>query len=185
MTSAAMDMPSSFPADAELPSLTDRLTVCAGLWTAANSATLARLGTLVVNDGGFFSRVGAGTSTTTKTLERFARFLIDAANWPGAEVPFDVCQFAHVVGVSGAACAASPDIAAESIGAEVPEPDAVNASAPSGRTLLRPAQDGPDEASASAVPVPAMVPQVPAGAGAADEPIPALRQAQGERKQVA
>ena len=165
--------------------LSDRLLSVADLWAAANAASTASLGRLVINDSSFFSRPESPRGPTTGTLERFASFLIEPGNWPDAQVPLEVARFAHAVGISLAADAPSPDIAAESIGAEVPEPDAVNASAPSGRTLLRPAQDGPDEASASAVPVPAMVPQVPAGAGAADDTIPALRQAQGERKQVA
>ena len=168
MTSAAMDMPSPCPAEAELPSLTDRLALCAALWTAANSATLARLGTLVVNDGGFFTRVGTGTSTTTKTLERFARFLIEPGNWPAGDVPQEICLFAHVVGVSAAIDTASPDIAAESIGAEVPEPDAVNASAPSGRM---PAASCEGLAGASAVPATVVTAQVSTGTGAADDTI--------------
>ena len=170
MTSAAMDMPSTCTAEAELPSLTDRLAVCAGLWTTANSATLARLGAMVVNDGGFFSRVGAGTSTTTKTLERFARFLINADNWPEELVPQEVCRFAHFVGVSGSACLPSPDIAAEIIGAPaainpVPAPDAAQTSG-AGPT---PAASCEEAAGPSAVPVPRRVaPKLP-GAGAADE----------------
>lgn len=91
------------------PSLIDRLRECAQLWAAANEASLARLGRTVVNDGGFFSRIDQpSASTTTATLERFARFLSDEGNWPGGQVPPDVVAFAHVNGVTAPAAAASP-----------------------------------------------------------------------------
>ena len=82
-------------------SLPDRLMDCAAIWVRANSATLARLGRLVVNDGGFFTRIEQpSASTTTATLERFARFLTDRANWPEGGVPDEVRAFAHVVGIT-------------------------------------------------------------------------------------
>ena len=80
--------------------LLDRLRVCAALWSEATDAKLARLGREVVNDGGFFARLESpGASTTTATLEKFARFLIDPANWPDAKVPGDVVAFGHVTGI--------------------------------------------------------------------------------------
>lgn len=78
--------------------LIDRLRLCADLWTAANGATLARLGRTVINDGGFFTRIEASGSTTTATLEKFSRYLSDAANWPEGRVPEVVREFGHVVG---------------------------------------------------------------------------------------
>ena len=83
------------------PTLLDRLRVSAQLWVEARDASFARLGREVINDGGFFARIEArGASTTTATLERFARFLGDAANWPDGEVPEAVRGFVHVVGVN-------------------------------------------------------------------------------------
>lgn len=88
--------------------LIDRLKQAAQLWTEAHGFTLARLGREVVNDGGFFARIDAPeASTTTATLERFARFLGDGTNWPGGVVPDAVASFVHVVGVSPAETAAA------------------------------------------------------------------------------
>lgn len=83
-------------------SLVDRLRLSADLWADANSASLARLGRLVVNDGGFFTRLETQVQgTTTASLEKFARFLVDASNWPeGQDVPAEVIAFGHAVGVS-------------------------------------------------------------------------------------
>lgn len=84
-------------------SLTDRLTAAAKLWAEANDRSLARLATLVANDGKFFARCEAGTANpTASTLERFARFLGDGANWPEGTVPEEVKAFVHVVGVTPA-----------------------------------------------------------------------------------
>lgn len=88
---AVMDMPFS---------LLDRLRSAATLWADAHGATLARLGRTVINDGGFFARLESpGASTTTATLERFARFLGDGANWPDGVVPAEVGAFVHITGV--------------------------------------------------------------------------------------
>lgn len=91
-------------------SLPDRLIAAAQLWSAATERSLGALASMVVNHGSFFDRLQERDSTTTATLQKFARFLGDAANWPeGHGVPADVCAFAHVVGVSSAACAAATD----------------------------------------------------------------------------
>lgn len=79
--------------------LVERLRLCGEMWADASGATLARLGRTVINDGGYFSRVEANPVTTTLTLERFAAFLGDPANWPDALVPKVVCEFVRVVGV--------------------------------------------------------------------------------------
>ncbi len=94
MTRAGMDTP--------LP-LLDRLRRCAQLWCDANDATPARLGREVINDGGFFARIDDGAGATTATLERFARFFADVANWPegvDAVIPQEVLAFVHVTGIS-------------------------------------------------------------------------------------
>ena len=86
--------------------LLDRLRVCAALWADAQDGSPARLARLVLNDGGFFTRLESpAASTTTATLERFARFLTDPANWPAdehgkVEVPREVVAFGHVTGIS-------------------------------------------------------------------------------------
>lgn len=80
--------------------LIERLKAAAQQWVEANDASLARLGRAVMNDNGFFSRIDGNPVTTTATLERFARFLGDAANWPEGIVPEEVRAFVHVTGVS-------------------------------------------------------------------------------------
>lgn len=77
-----------------------RLERAAAQWTDATGFSLARLGRLVVNDGGYFSRIAGNPVTTTATLEKFARFLGDSANWPDGAVPEEVAAFAHVTGVT-------------------------------------------------------------------------------------
>lgn len=95
MTRAAMDTTLTLP---------DRLRALAQLWSEATGGTFARLGREAINDGGFFTRLDSpNPSCTTATLEKFARFLGDASNWPDGLVPDDVAAFVHVVGVSPAA----------------------------------------------------------------------------------
>lgn len=104
-------------ADAPLPGLIERLRMSADLWAKATDSSLSALASAVLNDSGYFARIsGPSPSTTTRTLEKFARFLTDPANWPEGRAPEEVCGFAHAVGISGPACAASPDIASASIG---------------------------------------------------------------------
>lgn len=151
--------------------LVERLKQVSALWVAATGRSLGALATIVANHGSFFERLDSpGAGTTTPTLEKFARFLLAPDNWPEAQVPLEVARFAHAVGISLIVESASPDIAAEIIGAEVPEPDAVNASASSGRTPASPcAPSAGGEAGASAVPVPAVIPPIPTRTGAADD----------------
>lgn len=116
-------------------SLVDRLQLCAKLWAEASNGSPARLGRLVVNDSGFFSRLeSAGASTTTSTLERFAGFLGDAANWPDGAVPVSVVEFVEAVGVKPVGAPPSPDNRGADIGTRTPEPASPNpATAASGR----------------------------------------------------
>ena len=80
--------------------LVERLKSAAQQWANANDATLARLGRVVMNDNGFFSRIDGNPVTTTATLEKFARFLGEVGNWPTGVVPDDVLAFVHVTGVT-------------------------------------------------------------------------------------
>lgn len=89
--------------------LTERLHACAVLWTAAHGAAPGRIGRVVANDAGLLPRIAQpGASVTTATLEKFAGFLADPANWPGGDVPQEAIDLAHVTGVSPAAAALSP-----------------------------------------------------------------------------
>ena len=97
------------------PSLVDRLRKTAALWVAAHDASLARLGKSVVNDGGFFSRLQTQVQgVTTATLEKFAGFLADPANWPEGVVPQEAVDLAHVVGITPALAAVSSGNIAQS-----------------------------------------------------------------------
>lgn len=96
--------------------LVERLKLVAQLWVVANGRSLGALSTIVANHGSLFERLEVpGAGTTTATLEKFARFLSEAGNWPEGAVPDEVCRFAHAVGISAGACALSPDIGAEVI----------------------------------------------------------------------
>lgn len=90
---------------ANILTLDDRLRLACAAWCAAHEARPGRLGRLAINDGGFFTRLenNPAASTTTATLEKFARFLADPANWPEGEVADEAKALAHVVGVSPAA----------------------------------------------------------------------------------
>lgn len=77
--------------------LSDHLLACADLWCLANGpAKLATLGRLAMNDTAFFAREPQ-RGPTTATLEKFAAFLGDPANWPDRCVPAKVCDFVHRV----------------------------------------------------------------------------------------
>lgn len=93
--------------------LLDRLRQSAEIWAAANDATLARIGRAAINDSSYFTRPEPAQGPTTGTLERFARFLGDTANWPDGAVPDSVLAFVHVVGVTPSADGASPGKADE------------------------------------------------------------------------
>lgn len=81
-------------------SLDARLKSVSALWAERAGSTLAALGRRAVNDTSFFTSLDRGRSPSTATLEKFARFLSDGANWPAGRVPQEVVDFAHVVGIS-------------------------------------------------------------------------------------
>lgn len=103
--------------------LVDRLQLVAALWAESHAdesgrpASLARLGKAAIKDTGFFDRLGE-RGPTTATLEKFARFLADPANWPPnadgeSAVPEEAKAFAHVTGVTPEVAATSPGKADE------------------------------------------------------------------------
>ncbi|NKI99613.1 pyridoxine/pyridoxamine 5'-phosphate oxidase [Novosphingobium sp. SG707] len=101
------------------PRLIERLTQCADLWAEANKSSISRLGRLTVNDSSFFvSRTTSPKGVTTATLERFAQFLIDPHQWCGIEIPSQVVEFAHVVGITADANNASTGNAGQMSGGE-------------------------------------------------------------------
>lgn len=91
------------------PSLIDRLRCCAALYAEAHGAKPSRLSRLAINDAGFFDNLDARPKgPSIDTLETFARFVADAANWPDGVVPDEALAFAHVTGVSAGGAGASP-----------------------------------------------------------------------------
>lgn len=88
----------------ETPDLKSRLLTCAEAWAAAHGngegpAPLSRLGKAVAGDANFFDRIAGGGGLNLATLEKFARYLADAASWPAGAVPEEAAAFAHAVGV--------------------------------------------------------------------------------------
>lgn len=91
------------------PTLIERLQRCAQLWTEAHRAAPGRIGRVVANDAGVLPRISQpGASVTTATLEKFAAYLADPANWPEGIVPQEALDLAHVTGVTPACPALSP-----------------------------------------------------------------------------
>ena len=81
--------------------LLERLKQVSDAWAAANDRSLARLATIVVNDGSFFTRLASDKpNATTATLIKFAQFFADPANWPDGHIPSEAVSFVHVNGLS-------------------------------------------------------------------------------------
>lgn len=95
--------------------LKSRLVRACETWAAAHAAAearevpLSRIGKRVAGDANFFQRIEPSWATCNiTTLERFAQFLGDGANWPDGSVPEDVRDFVHVIGVNPPGEALSP-----------------------------------------------------------------------------
>lgn len=99
--------------------LTDHLNACAELWAEASGKSVARLSTIVVNDGKFFARLGTGKlGIHTATLEKFADFFADAGAWDEGRIPAEVSEFIHRVAGITPDAALSPDGDGPDIGPE-------------------------------------------------------------------
>ncbi len=81
--------------------LRDTLLLAAERWALATSRSTGALSSIVANNGRALERLrDPATSVTDATLEKFAGFLADPANWPGGTVPQEAIDLAHRVGVS-------------------------------------------------------------------------------------
>jgi hypothetical protein len=54
--------------------------------------SLARVATIVANQGTFFTRLERGATCTARNIEKFATFFTNPANWPGGEVPVEASE---------------------------------------------------------------------------------------------
>lgn len=83
------------------PRLRDRLLDAAEAWSRATGRTLGALSSVVSNHAQTIERLrDPANKVTDATLEKFAAFLADPANWPGGAVPQEAIDLAHVVGVT-------------------------------------------------------------------------------------
>lgn len=88
--------------------LRDRLLLAAEAWSRATGRTSGALSSLVSNHAQTIDRLrDPANKVTDATLEKFAVFLADPANWPDGAVPQDALDLAHVTGVSSAAAGLS------------------------------------------------------------------------------
>jgi hypothetical protein len=60
--------------------------------------SLARVATIVLNNGAFFTRVAAGKSFTVPALERVAAWFRQPANWPNEAIPRDAAAALASIG---------------------------------------------------------------------------------------
>lgn len=99
------DVPSSscgqLAAVAPVP-LRERLIGVSTCWAEKTGRTLGSLSTRVTGTGKTLERLieDPARAVQDNTLEKFAAFLADQANWPDEVVPEDAKVFAHVVGIT-------------------------------------------------------------------------------------
>lgn len=81
--------------------LRDTLLLAAERWALATGRSTGALSSVVANNGRALERLrNPSTSVTDATLEKFACYLADAANWPEGAVPQEAVDLAHRVGVT-------------------------------------------------------------------------------------
>lgn len=81
--------------------LRDRLLCAAEAWSKVTGRTLGALSSIVSNHAQTIERLrDPSNKVTDATLEKFAAYLADAANWPEGAVPQEAIDLAHVTGVT-------------------------------------------------------------------------------------
>lgn len=71
----------------------DQLVRLAEVWSATDGRSLARLSTIVADNGRFFGQLNRpGSTCTVATFEKFLSFFRDPANWPGGDIPGDAAD---------------------------------------------------------------------------------------------
>lgn len=76
--------------------LIEKLVGSAEHWARANERSLARLATIVVNDGKLFERIASGGSCTVATYEKIMGHLRDPANWAEG-IPSEAAHLLDIV----------------------------------------------------------------------------------------
>ncbi len=76
--------------------LIEKLVGSAEHWSRANERSLARLATIVVNDGKLFDRITSGGSCTVATYEKIMSHLRDPANW-AVPIPAEAAHMLDIV----------------------------------------------------------------------------------------
>ena len=71
--------------------LIEKLVSSAEHWARVNERSLARLATIVVNDGKLFERIANGGSCTVATYEKLMGHLRDPANW-ASPIPYEAAR---------------------------------------------------------------------------------------------
>lgn len=91
------------------PRLRDRLLIAAEVWSRSTGRTLGALSSVVSNHAQTIDRLREpANKVTDATLEKFAAYLADPANWPEGIVPQEALDLAHVTGVTPACPVLSP-----------------------------------------------------------------------------
>lgn len=95
----------------------ERLLAVAALWSEAAGRSVGALSSMVSNHGSTLERLrDPAVAVTDLTVEKFARFLADAANWPDGAVPEEAKAFAHVTGVSAGGASPSNGLSGDMSG---------------------------------------------------------------------
>ena len=64
----------------------------AGQRQLRGGASLARISTIVLNQGGFFQRLRVGKTCTLDSFEALLRWFAVAENWPNCTIPDDIAR---------------------------------------------------------------------------------------------
>lgn len=96
-----------------------RLVTIAQHYAAARGLSMARVATLVANNGNFFIRLAGGGDVVTGTYNRVLDFFADPANWPDALIPDHVRPLLPVADTTADGAAASPENAGVHFNREV------------------------------------------------------------------
>ncbi len=68
--------------------ITEQLLRLGEIWSQTDGRSLARLSTIVVNDGAFFERIAnPDKGCSSRTIETFLSFFRDGASWPDGRIP--------------------------------------------------------------------------------------------------